>query len=428
MIYLFSGFLSLSLAQSDELQGSYEGEISGNLNYEGTPVNFSGTVNINITKDGAVVMDVNYSGNVSIAGYGAAINTTGYFTGKTNSYGINVTGSLTEKTSVQGSADEDVMNGVKATAKSSIETEGTNRKITLTGKMYLTGGQYLNFSAKLTGDVSKNALAVELVRGTYQIYDIKKGEWVEGTKNISEIGIKDIIRTGEDTRIDLKFTDGSIFKIKSNTEATMIDGGLQLMFDTKKSGNKNLEGRRVDENGNVHITLQKQGKNMQIMTPISVCGPLGIINSNRKYGLSFTGSLLNSVNLFQTGDKTVISATEKAKNSSENVEFEVLLDREGSTTVNVFKNEVQIKAGGTGKILVVKAGETGRLTINGFDNIKKSDVKIEKDDDNKDKKSSDKSCYGILILVLVIFFVLVFIVILIVVIVLIVRKSNKPRM
>lgn len=65
------------------------------------------------------------------------------------------------------------------------------------------------------------------------------------------------IVTGPNTRVLMKFMDGSEFRIKSNTIVQVADGGLIL---------------RV---GDTRFNLQKQGKEFNVVTPTAVVGVLG---------------------------------------------------------------------------------------------------------------------------------------------------------
>ncbi len=73
----------------------------------------------------------------------------------------------------------------------------------------------------------------------------------------SLIKVDNQIVTGPNTRVVLKYPDGSEFRIKSNTIVQVVNGGLIV---------------RV---GDSRFNLQQQGKKFELITPTSVCGVLG---------------------------------------------------------------------------------------------------------------------------------------------------------
>lgn len=70
-----------------------------------------------------------------------------------------------------------------------------------------------------------------------------------------EVG--DRIETGSDTRVDLVFPDGSVFRIKSNTVLVLWQDAVQILV------------------GDTWFLIQKQWRNFQVVTPSHVTGRLG---------------------------------------------------------------------------------------------------------------------------------------------------------
>jgi tetratricopeptide (TPR) repeat protein len=71
------------------------------------------------------------------------------------------------------------------------------------------------------------------------------------------VTIQDMIRSGDKTRANLVFPDGSLFRLKSNTVLTLVSGGVKLKV------------------GELWFNLRKQGKRFRVVTPTTVCGVLG---------------------------------------------------------------------------------------------------------------------------------------------------------
>jgi len=71
------------------------------------------------------------------------------------------------------------------------------------------------------------------------------------------VTINDKIKTEDNTRVELKFPDGSIFRIKSGTILTLMNGGINLQV------------------GDAWFNLQKQGTTFQIVTPTGNTGVFG---------------------------------------------------------------------------------------------------------------------------------------------------------
>jgi len=97
-----------------------------------------------------------------------------------------------------------------------------------------------------------------LIRGTAKFSRDKGIEWFDINKDEPlEVKVYDIIETGPNTRMLIKYADGSVFRLKSNTKLTILPNGIQLEY------------------GDSFFNLQKQGKNFKVVTPTTVCGVLG---------------------------------------------------------------------------------------------------------------------------------------------------------
>ena len=97
-----------------------------------------------------------------------------------------------------------------------------------------------------------------LVKGTAQ-FSRNNGETYEDIPSDGPINIRegDVIKTGPNSRFIIKYPDGSILKIKSNTKVTMLFQGVQIVF------------------GETWFNLKKQGKTFQVETYLTVAGVLG---------------------------------------------------------------------------------------------------------------------------------------------------------
>ncbi len=72
-----------------------------------------------------------------------------------------------------------------------------------------------------------------------------------------EISVQDMIRTGKQSRAEIVFPDGTVFRLKSNTIMTLVAGGVKVQV------------------GEAWFNLRKQGKRFRVVTPTTACGPLG---------------------------------------------------------------------------------------------------------------------------------------------------------
>lgn len=98
--------------------------------------------------------------------------------------------------------------------------------------------------------------SVKLIRGTAVIKKPNREMRVSPGETIwLEVG--DRIETGSDTRVDLVFPNGSVFRIKSNTVLIPEPEGVRLLT------------------GGVWVRLQRQGWNFQVVTPSEILGVLG---------------------------------------------------------------------------------------------------------------------------------------------------------
>lgn len=87
--------------------------------------------------------------------------------------------------------------------------------------------------------------------------DKSSSKWITGT-SIMGIQPGDKIETGENTRLNLTFPDGSTFFIKSNSTVRLAEPDLIEVLV-----------------GKLYFKLQKQGKEFQVVTPSDVIGDLG---------------------------------------------------------------------------------------------------------------------------------------------------------
>ncbi|MEI6502723.1 MAG: FecR family protein [Armatimonadota bacterium] len=141
--------------------------------------------------------------------------------------------------------------------------EGTNRLLVANygagALIWLPGGVPLTLEpANAFDGFRDNRIWVELTRGTASILGNGEDFWTalpRGTK--VPITINEKFKTEADSRATLSFPDGSLFRVKSNTILTLMNGGIQLQV------------------GESWFNLQKQGTTFQVVTPTAVCGVLG---------------------------------------------------------------------------------------------------------------------------------------------------------
>ncbi|MBI3038178.1 FecR domain-containing protein, partial [bacterium] len=103
----------------------------------------------------------------------------------------------------------------------------------------------------------ENACFFQVSRGNASFQAKGQTEWESIGNQKVPISIGDKIKSGPETRGELSFPDGSIFRLKSDTILVLHNEGVQLQV------------------GETWFNLQKQGRNFQVVTPSSVCGVMG---------------------------------------------------------------------------------------------------------------------------------------------------------
>lgn len=141
------------------------------------------------------------------------------------------------------------------------------------------------------------------VRGTIEISRDGGASWQPLTAD-TQLSLRDLIRTGPDSRAELRYPDGSMFRLKSDSMVTILSDGIQLQV------------------GESWYNLRKQGKTFQVITPTTVCGVLG-------------------------------------------TEFSVTVAPDGATTVRVFEGQVQVEPESGGPAVTVGPGEAITSTFAG---------------------------------------------------------------
>lgn len=159
-------------------------------------------------------------------------------------------------------------------------------------------------------DVEREITAT-LIRGTASHLKADGSEWVPLEFDAkTPINVNDRIKTGPNTRVEIAYFDGSLFRLKSDTTLTLLTGGLQLQV------------------GEAFFNLQKQGKAFSVVTPTIVCGVLGTT-------------------------------------------FSLSVDPAGGTTTRLYNGTVQVKHSRTGAQVVLKAGEGVQSGANGLSPVGK---------------------------------------------------------
>ena len=101
-------------------------------------------------------------------------------------------------------------------------------------------------------------VTVNLLQGSATFLPNKSVAWSAlQIRNQQSVTLNDKIKTGPNTRVELKFPDGSAFRIKSDTVLMLSSSGIQL------------------EAGEIWFNLQKQGKTFKVETPKSICEVIG---------------------------------------------------------------------------------------------------------------------------------------------------------
>lgn len=201
-----------------------------------------------------------------------------------------------------GTMGKEDVSAARFSANNDISIEGENKKsetITFTAPEVIRSSHEFYFN-KITFTIITNSLnyiytytfkesqeshTITLLRGTASIFKVNGDSWtpLEVGKSV-DIVINDKIKTGENTRAEMKFPDGSIFKMKSNTIAALLKAGIQLQV------------------GESWFNIQKQGSTFQVVTPTTVCGVLGTTFSVSVAANGDTETMLYTGTL-QIGDK-----------------------------------------------------------------------------------------------------------------------------
>ncbi len=152
---------------------------------------------------------------------------------------------------------------------------------------------------------------LKYIKGDFSVLKSNETTWIKGTDGMT-VSINDKVKTEDNTRVELWFTDGSFFKIKSNTILTMMNGGIQLQV------------------GECWFNLQKQANTFQIVTPTGILGVLG-------------------------------------------TEFTVAVEPSGDSYINLLRGRVSVKDKNE-KVIVLEAGQAVAIATTGIKEVKAIDV------------------------------------------------------
>ena len=97
----------------------------------------------------------------------------------------------------------------------------------------------------------------QLLRGRVSLSRNGGSTWLDLGPEPINVSIQDMLRTEGETRGELHFPDGSLFRLKSNSVVTILADGLLIQV------------------GESWLNLKKQGRTFQVITPTTVCGVLG---------------------------------------------------------------------------------------------------------------------------------------------------------
>ena len=173
---------------------------------------------------------------------------------------------------------------------------------------FVKDGQAVNGTFKA---VRENKIWLTYIRGNFTLLRSGSNDWIKGADGMN-VFVNDKIKTGDDTRVELNFTDGSLFRIKSNTIITLMAGGIQLQI------------------GDAWFNLQKQGTTFQVVTPTAVAGVMG-------------------------------------------TEFIVAVQKTGETNVSLLRGRLSVKDKQE-KEIILEAGQSLEVTAIGVQEVKQIDV------------------------------------------------------
>lgn len=142
-------------------------------------------------------------------------------------------------------------------------------------------------------------MTFQLLRGRAALSRNGGNTWLDLGPEPIAVRFQDMLRSEGDARAELKYPDGSLLRIRSNTRMTLLKTGVQLQV------------------GECWFGLKKQPGTFQVTTPTTLCGVLGTT-------------------------------------------FDVIADRFGRTRVRVFEGIVSVKAHGDARNrqLVLQRGMT----------------------------------------------------------------------
>ena len=201
--------------------------------------------------------------------------------------------------------------------------------------------------------VAGKQMSFRLARGSAKILHASGGDFVTAIAGADiPLFISDKIVTGENSRGEITYSDGSQFKVKSGTTITLLAAGLHLFA------------------GEAWFSLQKQGSAFQVVTPTSVAGVLGtefIIKADKestiihllKGRLSVSDKIGNKV-ILETGQavKTTVTGLGSVVGFDENEVKKSFGDDEGTVAGN---KAVSLISGNT--MLVIGALLAGALIV-----------------------------------------------------------------
>lgn len=107
------------------------------------------------------------------------------------------------------------------------------------------------------GAAAADVMTFQLLCGRAALSRNGGSTWLDLGPEPIAVRIQDMLRSEGDARAELKFPDGSLMRIRSNTRLTLLKGGVQLQV------------------GECWFNLKKQPGIFQVMTPSTLCGVLG---------------------------------------------------------------------------------------------------------------------------------------------------------
>ncbi|MFZ2960840.1 MAG: FecR family protein [Candidatus Ozemobacteraceae bacterium] len=126
-----------------------------------------------------------------------------------------------------------------------------------TTPLILLIAMFLLLSGEVLGAAQENEILFTLQRGSASLLRVTGGTWLNLGPQPVAVKFQNSLRTDGESRGELKFPDGTVFRMRSSTVLTLLNGGAQLQV------------------GEAWFQLSKQKKPFQVVTPTANCAVMG---------------------------------------------------------------------------------------------------------------------------------------------------------